>query len=35
VLARARELVELGRRHGYAPDEVVELVTAVAYRSAR
>jgi DNA-binding GntR family transcriptional regulator len=30
VIERARELLELGRRHGYASDEVVELVRTVA-----
>jgi GntR family transcriptional regulator len=35
VIEQARELVELARRHGYAPGEVVELVESVAYRSPR
>jgi len=35
VVAQARALVDLGRRHGYAPDELAELVAAVAYRSSR
>ena len=30
VIARARELVELSRRHGYRPDEIVDLVEAIA-----
>jgi GntR family transcriptional regulator len=34
VIARARELVELGRRHGYASHEVIELVKAAAANPA-
>jgi GntR family transcriptional regulator len=34
VVTHARELVELGRRHGYRADELAELVTAVAQRGA-
>jgi len=34
VIAQARELVELGRRHGYRPEELADLVEGVAYRSA-
>jgi GntR family transcriptional regulator len=30
VLARARELVEVGRRYGYGVDQLTELVEAVA-----
>ena len=30
VIARARELVEVGRRHGYRPDELIAFVEAAA-----
>jgi GntR family transcriptional regulator len=30
LLAQARELVDLGRRHGYSPDELTELVSGLA-----
>ena len=35
VLARARELVETGRRYGYRVDQLTELVEAVAANRAR
>jgi GntR family transcriptional regulator len=35
VLARARELVECGRRYGYRVDQLTELVESVAANRAR
>ena len=34
VIERARELVELGREHGYRLDELLELVEAAAARAS-
>jgi hypothetical protein len=30
VVIKARELVELGRKHGYRPDELVEIIEGLA-----
>jgi GntR family transcriptional regulator len=31
VIQRARELVEFSRRHGYRPDELIDIIERVAY----
>jgi GntR family transcriptional regulator len=31
VIQRARELVEFARRHGYRPDELIDIIERVAY----
>ena len=31
VIQRARELVEFARRHGYRPDELIDIIESVAY----